>query len=544
MTRNRWLTRCVMLTVVLALLALPAAGAPRGRPGFQSAHFSQGAAIGRWRANPDAAPEVLKNRLQALDATAANYSKISSGSVGRTSSGPISDLFNRDTTGLPQNEESITACRTRPELVLGGTNDYRGLLDPQGNFTGWHFSTNGGQSVTNEGLLPPVTIDGDQVPSGGDPVVASDSDCHLFAADLNFDSSHSGVGVYRSNPRALAACPGGNATSCWRVRRAVAVASSPFHFLDKPWFYVGGNDGEEVVWVVYSDFLCPDVGCASGVYTSNSIMGVRCDAKLVTCTDPILISGDQPSIQFGDVTIAPDGRTYVTWEQDNDLQTDFGPPEHMKFWMRVAPAGSTDFGPIRLVANEPRNLGIAPLHANDFRVATVPKNEVATFRGHQRVFVVWEGCLTRPLDTICEEPLIRLRYSDNDGKTWSPTKVLSAGGDNYFPTISYDRPARKLAVAYYTNRFDPIFHNRQDVELVTINPKTVGIINRQRLTHPSNETEADPLLGGFFIGDYFEVFAHRGTAYVHYNANYRHVKILGEGVPVPQQDNYLTKVKL
>jgi hypothetical protein len=46
----------------------------------------------------------------------------------------------------------------------------RGLIDPEGNFTGWHFSTNGGRSVTNEGLLPPVQEKGQAVESGGDPV--------------------------------------------------------------------------------------------------------------------------------------------------------------------------------------------------------------------------------------------------------------------------------------------------------------------------------------------------------------------------------------
>jgi hypothetical protein len=29
---------------------------------------------------------------------------------------------------------------------------------------------------------------------------------------------------------------------------------------------------------------------------------------------------------------------------------------------------------------------------------------------------------------------------------------------------------------------------------------------------------------------------------VHYNANQRHVALIGEGLPIPQQDNYLTRV--
>ena len=65
------------------------------------------------------------------------------------------------------------------------------------------------------------------------------------------------------------------------------------------------------------------------------------------------------------------------------------------------------------------------------------------------------------------------------------------------------------------------------------------MLRRTRVTHISNETEADPLLGGAFIGDYFQIDANAGRIYVHYNANERHVRFQGEGVPIPQQDNYL-----
>ncbi|MDP9223724.1 MAG: hypothetical protein M3P18_07670, partial [Actinomycetota bacterium] len=99
-----------------------------------------------------------------------------------------------------------------------------------------------------------------------------------------------------------------------------------------------------------------------------------------------------------------------------------------------------------------------------------------------------------------------------------------------------------FVISYYTNRFDPIFHNRQDVEMVTIHAASSGVVRRQRVTPFSNETEADPLLGGFFIGDYFDVHLLNGVAYVAYNANYRHIPVLGQGFAVPQQDNYLTKI--
>jgi hypothetical protein len=43
------------------------------------------------------------------------------------------------------------------------------------------------------------------------------------------------------------------------------------------------------------------------------------------------------------------------------------------------------------------------LHANDFRVATVQRSEVATVGGRPRR---GDACSERPLDTICVEPVI------------------------------------------------------------------------------------------------------------------------------------------
>ena len=132
-----------------------------------------------------------------------------------------------------------------------------------------------------------------------------------------------------------------------------------------------------------------------------------------------------------------------------------------------------------------------------------------------------------------------LTHSDDLGATWSPQRVISAGGDNYFPFIAADRRTGAIEEAWYTNRFDPIFHNRQDVELARLTPGG-AVLHRTRVTRISNETEADPILGGTFIGDYFQIDPNDGKVYIAYNANLRHVALAGQGVPIPQQDNYLT----
>lgn len=532
--------RWTALVLLAAVVAVPAQGVEQqGKAAARGlAHFSQSVATRYWLANPSQAPEALRSRFQAAHDAAAQ-------GVRGALAAPVSvlaDRFNRDVTGLPQNEESVTACRSRPNVVLGGTNDFRGLLDPSGNFTGWHLSLDGGGTVAKEGLLPAVQLGGKDVPSGGDPVDVASAGCKLYAGSLNFDPGDpfhrpNGIGVYRSDPATLAACPGGSSPACWPTRRAVAVAS-PSHFLDKEWIDVGrsGSAGE-VVWAAFADFTIDDTAPLG--FTRAEIFAVRCTANLASCTQPIPISVDDQDVQFADVTVGPDGRTYISWAQiQGELEQT---AQTFVIKLRVAEPGSATFGPERVVAVErlPIPFG-GHLHAADFRVATYPKHEVRLVQGRPRVYVLWDACRARPQDVVCEEPAIKLRFSDNLGVTWSPVPNLSAGGDNYFPTISNDRAGGGLAAAWFTNRHDPVFHNRQDIELVTLNQSAV-VTKRQRVTPLSNESEADPLLGGLFIGDYIEVFAHRGTALVGYNANYTQLRLLGQGFRIPQQDNYLSR---
>jgi hypothetical protein len=445
--------------------------------------------------------------------------------------------------------DAVTEVRGRASGFFiqwrSATCGYRGLVDPQQNFTGWHFSTNGGATVRNEGLLPTVTlIGGIEVPSGGDPVDVFAPACGAYAASLAYDPEDpfnrpNGIAVYRSDPATLASCPGGSDPSCWPVRPAVAEAA-PSHFLDKEWMHAGvSGDAGLVVWTTYSDFAI-DPTAPLG-FTGASIKAVRCSANLSSCTAPILISGTDADVQFSDVTIGPDGRVYVTWSEiTGELPTDPEfPAQTFVHKLHIAPAGSTEFGPTQVIAVEEQAIPFGGfLQANDFPVATYVKSEVAMVRGNPRIFAVWDACNPRLLDFVCEFPLITLSWSD-DGATWSTPKTVSAGGVNYFPTISADQAhGGQLALAWFTNRFDPGFHNRQDVELVTVDPRAVVVEKRQRITRTSNESEADPLLGGFFVGDYIEVFAHKGHAWVHYNANYRQLELLGEGRPVNQQDNF------
>lgn len=568
---SRWHPRgrvLVLVLIALGLTALPAAGAGPGDRGVSPGllnRVSQAVQLHYYANHPSAAPAQLQTHLAALRQRGSSHSQGAKAALAS---------FNFDDTGLPQNEESVSACRSNTNDVLEGTNDYRGLLDPIGNFTGWHFSTDGGQTLTNEGLLPELSIAGTVVPSGGDPVDVSGPGCSFYAADLNytlgsdFFTEPNGVGIYRSDASTLASCDASNQKSCWPVG-VIAAASpnvhgqpnppSPDHpadFYDKPWIDVGQSGAAgTVVWLTFSDFHLTGPGTDTLDYTA-SVKAVRCNAALTSCTAPQTLSGSDEDIQFSDVTIGSDGRTYVTWAQIiGELPGSGGTASQPQTWViksRVAEPGSTTFGPTHIVREVALPVPFAGvLQSNGFRIATYPKNAVAQLGGNgnkpgtgpSRFFVTWEECSARVLDTICEEPRVMLTYSDDLGATWSDPQTLSQGGVNYFPTISADPTSGKVAVAWFTNSNDA-FENRQDIDLVSFDADNPSAKHVQRLTATSNDPDADPLLGSAFIGDYIEVFAYNRTAWVGFNANYRQVPLLFDGLPVNQQDNYVLRTGL
>jgi len=183
-TRQRFprLGYWAILAVLTILIAMPVTAGPTARPVSEAAlaQLSGSVVAHYWLANPTRAPAPLGAGLRQLQ-----------GAVPAPRRAPASPgVFNFDGLGLPQNEESIAACTTDPRLVLGGTNDFRGLFDPEHNSTGWQVSRDGGASLLKEGLLPAVTEGGtDTRPSIGDPVdrIGRDGRCRLYATSVNYD---------------------------------------------------------------------------------------------------------------------------------------------------------------------------------------------------------------------------------------------------------------------------------------------------------------------------------------------------------------------
>src|SRR5260370_4418010 len=321
------------MALLPAASAAPVAAGP-GLPSSWTAEMSQAALTQYYVGHPDQAPAALRNLLTAAQRRRAASTQAS---PAIAAAGPMaSSIFNADTTGVPQVEESGTRWASRPAVEMEGTNDDRGILDPQGNFGGWHLSTNGGRSLANEGRLPSTLFpSGRLVPSGGDPAAASDGSCHLYLANLAITATattfDSGVIVDRSTPDTLAGFPGGTDPTCWPTRKVIDSTSDVNLLLDKPWMTVGRSGGQTVVSVTYTEFFFDP-----NTFTGGSrIMAGRCHGCLSARTPPPTDSADRDvNTQFSYVTVGPDAQTYVTWI--NLVTTNGGQSEAFQIKLRVA----------------------------------------------------------------------------------------------------------------------------------------------------------------------------------------------------------------
>ena len=147
--------------VVLAVMVIPLQAAAEGensrdvQAGLLT-HVSQQVALRFAAKHPSAVAGPLREagerlrevREQAAAQVAGSGASAELGQEGY--SAQLGDRFNLDDVGLPQNEESVAVCPTQPRYVLSGANDYRYLLDPELNSTGYYFSTNGGRSVPGD----------------------------------------------------------------------------------------------------------------------------------------------------------------------------------------------------------------------------------------------------------------------------------------------------------------------------------------------------------------------------------------------------------
>ncbi len=457
----------------------------------------------------------------------------------------VGALFNKEpsTFALPQNEQSVDFLPwgAGQFLVVGGSNDYRAF-----GFTGYY----GDRKETDckpdfEGGLPPVAdpLDaGDKLFGGGDPVIAADPVRKVFfAADLRYDPTTTGIGIFRTPMSYLLSttkCPNGThtsaqAASCWQTKKVINPLPGTFvsYFQDKPHLAVderarGIGAGNVYITGTEFDFF----GAFSRIWL------VACNNFLNQCSVPIIVSGLDTQTQFSHVSVRPDGKITITY---------VSVPKYGTFDIKyvscnpATPPATPSCSPPKLVFHETRPIPFGgQLAAQDFRIATYPKHAHRISNGKIETIVVWDRCRV-PIIGICPDADIVARFTTNNGSTWSPLKCVACfNQDQFFPWVVADRQKNAFLVAYYTSHGD-YYQHRLWVWLTDFKAGS-----RTPHLHPVTTFPTDPsgdfFLGGLFFGDYIGIAARNGRAYVHYTYNFRQGNY--SGILAPQQDNYLKRI--
>jgi hypothetical protein len=180
--------------------------------------------------------------------------------------------------------------------------------------------------------------------------------------------------------------------------------------------------------------------------------GARVSGKGVTGTfsDPEELDGSRHG-NFGDVAIGPDGQVMVTY------QTPVSGRGPSSIYVNVDSdgLGSQGFGPARLVTGTNvggfRRIPAQPAAKIDAESGLAYDRSGGPFDG--RVYLVY----TIASSTSSDNTDIRVRFSDDDGGSWSSARKVNTDrtkSSQFLPRIAVDQTSGNVAFAWYDSRKD------------------------------------------------------------------------------------------
>jgi hypothetical protein len=435
---------------------------------------------------------------------------------------PRRDGHQQDQT--TQSETSIAV--TGGSVVVGFNDSQQALLFPTAgaSFSGFGYSTNGGESFVDGGALPNT---GGCI-NGGDPWLTADRTGAVYYSNLVSCARGGFVGVARSKD-------GGKTFNPPTVIVPQSVPS--FFFADKPALTVGPDpvtSGRDNLYDAWDDFSLTSAVAGGGgggggggapVEMSGLAVGRSIDAGghwtvtyaakvplIQTCpNDPNAIGltqylGAQP---FVDPTT---GVLFVASEKISQAcPTTPGAPSNQPTLTQVifsSNDGGQHFGPETKVADAVFSLPTGTLELAPGRVMRNADFPTVTRLGSD-LFVGWNDGRSGRSHVVLAR--------SSDGVHWSaPASVTSGGGDELQPSISSD--GTSLQILYYHRNPD----NTLDVHLASSGDGSTftfqRITNRAfpgALTFP----QADPVIAQTYMGDYIANVAVAGHRYFAWGDN-------------------------
>lgn len=348
-----------------------------------------------------------------------------------------------------QNEFSIAVNPTDPDNVVAGANDY-GRSDA---WAGYYTSFDGGATWTHGYLPMPSTYT-----VSGDPALAFASDGMLYYAGIAFNRGSTNNGA---NSIFVSKSLDGGRT--WTTSIPFSVPDSrALH--DKPYIAVAPDTG--AVYLTYTHF-----GAGGGILFSRSLDGGQTWSPRV-----VLGSG-----QFSLPVAGNSGEVFVTWASGGAM-------------FRRSLDGGATWSTAQNVMG--LSLGSVPVM---FRWWAYPVMDVARGGPHAgRLY------LAGPASAPQGESDLRVRFSDDDGATWSSPETLPRPGIQLMPWMAI-QPDGTVGLAYMDTLLSanlPLLGNPTEPNTVLLQSLSVKGPDAPVWTTQVTTDVPSNAAAGLFWGDY------------------------------------------
>ena len=418
-----------------------------------------------------------------------------------------------DTREIDQTTQSETTIAVAGSHVAVGYNDSQqtGLaLTAASDLTGYSYSTNGGASFTDGGVLP----DTREFVNFGDPWMASDRTGAMYYSTLAMDFFNFNLDVvvakstnggktwsapvpvfrppstigYTSDKDALAAGP----DPVVKKRDNLYVAYDDFSFNNQTNQAFTGlpvarsTNGGKTWHLAYADkFIQPTTGCSLQQYIGATPIVDSATGTLYVTAEKIVV--DDPNC-----TGAPAQFSESIFKSTDGGQT-FGPGVKIADITPAVPDGELFLGPGRY------------MRTIEFPAPAILGN---------KIYVAWN-------DGGQGRSHIRLATSANGGSTWSVSFVTGGSGDEVQPELSAD--SKGLHLLYYHRNAN----NTLDV-LIANSLNGTSFTTKRVTSRPFSGTltipQFDPIIGSGYMGDYIANVSHGSHDYFAWGDNRDHVR--------------------
>jgi hypothetical protein len=446
------------------------------------------------RIAPDSVGISAGKALSPKPSTSSNAA-VTAGLVNVRVNNPANDSHQTDQT--TQSETSVAVSGLN--VAVGYNNSQHSLLflTAGADLTGYGYSTNGGQTFTDGGVLPNAPGDVNL----GDPWLASDSSGAMYFSTLTVDGATFNllVGVSKST----------NGGKSWSVATPIppppaqcggkGCGPASFYSADKDALTTGPGTGH--LYDVWDDFTFdPNTGTAlSGLPVAHSTDGGQ--TWTITYASQVPISGSKTGCSFnqyiGAQPLVANGIVYDAAEliSSNDPNCVGAPVTFSEAIFFSKNNGATwSAGAVQPITSSTQNFGAFRLGPGQF-MRNLEFPTVASFNG--KVYMAWNDG-----GDGSGHSHIRLGQLNAFGQFASIAYITSGSNDEVQPAMSADTG---LHIAYYQIKTGASGNSLLDVKVS--NSTNGRTFTGQRVTSQSfpgvyTLPQFDPIIAFTYMGDY------------------------------------------